>query len=319
MTQGKDTEAPEKAARPRVSVAIPAYNAADTIETTIRSALRQTVADIEVIVCNDASTDRTSQILHSINDPRLVVLDNGTNLGGGASRDRAIAAARGEWVAVLDADDVWEEHRLENMLEATRGETNVMIFDDLLICHHTPSGLVPWRRMWGPGAFNGDGKAPVNVPIAAWTGSYQFLIKPLIHTDTLHDSGVRHSQLKFGEDTEFFIRLLARGLRLRYVPCAHYLYRITPNSASANTQRTNLMNGMLESMLPLFEQHPDVQKAIRSRIQYRSLVQNIKTGRIHDAVKIVLRNPHALFELIHRVVRQAVYLAHRRFHSGSSR
>lgn len=298
---------------------MPAYNAAGTIEVAIRSALQQTVTDVEVVVCNDASTDQTPQILQSIDDPRLVVLNNATNQGEGITRDRAIEAARGEWVAVLDADDVWDEHRLENMLAATNSEADVMVFDDLLICHHTPSGLVPWRKMRGPTAFGGTGDASVDVATESWAGSYQFLIKPMIHTDTLHSSGVRHSTLKFGADTEFFLRLIAGGLRLRYVPHAYYWYRITPNAASANTKRIELMNGMLESILPLFDQQPKVQQMIWNRIQYRKLLQHLKAGRIPQAIKIFWQNPRILMEFIHRSIRQTVYWGHRHLHSGSSR
>jgi|SRR5690554_969422 len=305
--------------RPQVSVVIPAYNAAGMIEMAVESVLRQTVADIEVVVCNDASTDHTLQILQSIKDPRLVVLSNTVNEGEGVARNRAIAAARGEWVAVLDADDVWDERRLENMLAATNNETDVMVFDDLLICHHTSAGLVPWRKMRGSKAFNGNGKAPVDVAAESWAGSYQFLIKPLIHTNTLHESGVQHSTLKFGADTEFFLRLIAKGMRLRYVPGAYYWYRITPNSASANAKRMDLMNGMLESLLPLLERQPALQEAIRNRIRYRTLLQHLKAGRILDAGKIFWQDPRIFSEFIHRAVRQMLYLSHRRINSGLSR
>lgn len=304
---------------PRVSVVVPAYNAAGTVEAAVRSALGQTMEELEVIVCDDASIDETLCVLQSIHDPRLVIVNHETNQGEGAARDRAIMAARGEWVAVMDADDVWDERRLECMLDATRGEPDVLVFDDLLICHHTADGLVPWRSMRGRKAFRGNGESPVDVPPEAWAASYQFLIKPLIHAESLRRSRVRHTTLKFGADTEFFLKLIAHGFRLRYVPRPYYWYRITPNSASANEKRSDLMNGMLESMLPALSHLPKVQKAILRRIQYRVFLKELKAGRVLGAVRVGLSSPGVFLEFIHRAIRQAVYYGHRRLNSGLSR
>lgn len=304
---------------PRVSVVIPAYNAESTIHAAVASALAQSLRDIEVVVCDDASKDRTLEVLRSITDRRLVILHNGKNLGPGGARDRAIAAARGEWIAVLDADDVWDEHRLKVLLDATGNEPDVMVFDDLLICHHTPSGLTPWRRMRGMRAFGGKSTRPLDVTVAQWARSYQFLIKPLIHAESLRRSGVRHSGLKFGEDTEFFLRLSANGVRLRYVPVALYHYRITPNSASANSQRDELMNAVLRSAVPLFVRQPDVQDALLYRIDYRSTLRHLKSAQLMLAAQTIINRPSLLKELIHRTCRQMLYLTHRRLHSGAAR
>lgn len=305
--------------RPRVSVVIPAYNAEHTIHAAVASALSQSMSEVEVVVCDDASKDRTLEVLRSIPDPRLVILHNDSNLGPGGARDRAISAACGKWIAVLDADDVWHEHRLQVLLDAVGNEPDVMVFDDLLICHHTPSGLSPWRRMRGTKAFGGGTTQPTDVTVAQWARSYQFLIKPLIHAEALRRSGVRHSGLKFGEDTEFFLRLSASGVRLRYVPVAYYHYRITPNSASANSQRDELMSTVLRSAIPLFVQQPDAQDALLYRIDYRSVLRHLKSAEFVCAARTIINRPSLLKELIHRTCRQLLYLGHRRLHSGAAR
>jgi len=101
---------------PRVSVVIPAYNAARTVVETIRSALDQTVYHIEVIAVDDGSTDATADLIRAIEDPRvtLVTRENG---GISAARNTGIEHARGDWVAFLDADDIWLPHKLERQLE----------------------------------------------------------------------------------------------------------------------------------------------------------------------------------------------------------
>jgi glycosyltransferase involved in cell wall biosynthesis len=108
---------------PRVSVVIPAYNAARWIGRTLASVERQTVAAIEIIVVDDGSTDATPELLAdaAARDPRIRVLRQ-PNGGVAGARNAGIAAARAPFVAPIDADDLWHPTRLERHLEAfTRG------------------------------------------------------------------------------------------------------------------------------------------------------------------------------------------------------
>src|SRR5215217_3734904 len=106
------------AVAPRVSVIVPAYNAAGYLERALASALAQTMPDLEVIVVDDASSDTTFEVACKIaaRASRVRVLRNERNSGENASRNRAISTARGEWIALLDADDEWLPERLERML-----------------------------------------------------------------------------------------------------------------------------------------------------------------------------------------------------------
>lgn len=101
---------------PRVSVLMPAYKRADTIVAAVRSALDQTWADLEVVVVDDFSCDGTAEALATIDDPRLLVLSHETNQGGNAARRTAIEASRGEFLAFLDADDLWMPTKIEKQV-----------------------------------------------------------------------------------------------------------------------------------------------------------------------------------------------------------
>jgi glycosyltransferase involved in cell wall biosynthesis len=107
-------------AHPRVSVAIPVYNSASTLERCIRSAMRQTLADIEILVADDGSTDDSATVADRLaqEDSRIRVLRIVPNGGKPAAMNRLIAEARGEWVAVLDADDAYHDARLEHLVAA---------------------------------------------------------------------------------------------------------------------------------------------------------------------------------------------------------
>lgn len=101
---------------PRVSVVTPAYNAAPYLTQAIDSMLGQTFTDLEMIVVDDASTDRTPDILAAYRDPRLRVIRNDRNLGVVGSRNRGMRLARGEFIAPFDADDVSLPTRLAKQI-----------------------------------------------------------------------------------------------------------------------------------------------------------------------------------------------------------
>jgi len=98
-----------------VSVVIPAYNAEATVTQAVRSVLKQTAGDLEVVIVDDGSSDGTRAVVGAIDDlrVRLVVQENG---GAAAARNAGIAAATGRYVAFLDADDLWLAHKLERQL-----------------------------------------------------------------------------------------------------------------------------------------------------------------------------------------------------------
>lgn len=104
---------------PLVSVIIPTHNRAGHVGRAISSALAQTVDDIEIIVVDDCSCDATATVVRSMagrNMPNIVYLRNEKNLGGSASRNVGIGAARSRYLAFLDDDDEWLPTKLEKQL-----------------------------------------------------------------------------------------------------------------------------------------------------------------------------------------------------------
>ena len=116
-----------KAAPPLVSVLLAAHDAERFLGMAVRSVLRQTVAELELIVVDDASTDGTADVLGAIHDPRLVVLRNDAQLGLAASLNRGLEQVGGRYVARLDADDVAMPRRLERQLARMRSGPPVAV------------------------------------------------------------------------------------------------------------------------------------------------------------------------------------------------
>jgi glycosyltransferase involved in cell wall biosynthesis len=105
---------------PAVSVLLPVHNGASYLEDAVASILRQTLPDFELLVINDGSTDGTASILRNCADSRLTVIENERNLGLIPSLNTGLAAARGEFVARMDADDIAYPHRLQRQVDFLR-------------------------------------------------------------------------------------------------------------------------------------------------------------------------------------------------------
>lgn len=124
-------------ALPTVSVIIAAYNAQETIAIAIKSALVQERCRLEVIVVDDCSVDNTYDIAVSLAnlDSRVRVLKSHRNAGPSKARNMAIAAAKGEWLAVLDADDYFASDRLISLLTVAKRDDADMIVDSYSVSH----------------------------------------------------------------------------------------------------------------------------------------------------------------------------------------
>lgn len=106
-----------------VSVVMPTYNRAKTIERAIFSILNQSYQDFEIIIVDDNSNDNTEEIVKNINDNRIKYIKNNINKGANESRNIGIAEANGEYIAFQDSDDEWMKNKLEVQLKAL-SETN---------------------------------------------------------------------------------------------------------------------------------------------------------------------------------------------------
>src|SRR4051812_40525859 len=99
---------------PRVSVVIPLYQKANTVERTLRSVLNQRLSEFEAIVVDDGSTDGGAEVAARAGDPRIRIISQ-ANAGPGAARNRGTSEAAAPLVAYLDADDTWDASYLERL------------------------------------------------------------------------------------------------------------------------------------------------------------------------------------------------------------
>ena len=117
---------------PKVSVIMPAYNAEQYIGESIDSILKQTFTDFELIILNDCSRDSTEEIILSYRDSRIVYLKNEENMGVAGTLNRGLAAATGEYVARMDADDISLPERLEKQVNFLDRNSKVAVLGTCL-------------------------------------------------------------------------------------------------------------------------------------------------------------------------------------------
>ncbi len=209
---------------PLISVVIPLYNKAAEIGKTLRSVLEQTFPPLEIIVVDDGSTDRGAEYVQQISSP-LVRLIRQPNGGVCRARNRGIEAARGEYIALLDADDVWHPRFLEEIasmigefpgcgLYSTR--FNILSHDGL---HPAPA---PFRRGIVPNFFRESAHRYIVIPSTA-----------CIPRRVLDDVGGFPDGMKIGEDLYMWIKI-ARKYRVCFSPEALCDYSRVASNRSAS-------------------------------------------------------------------------------------
>ena len=125
----RPTDPEEKASQPLVSVIMGAFNCADTLPSAIESILRQTYTNLELVVCDDGSSDATLEVARACaaRDRRVVVIQNESNLGLAATLNRCLDVARGELVARMDGDDLCDPTRIRRQVDALASSPEVSV------------------------------------------------------------------------------------------------------------------------------------------------------------------------------------------------
>jgi glycosyltransferase involved in cell wall biosynthesis len=271
---------------PRVSVIVPAYNATAFLQAALDSVLGQTFADWEVVLCDDGSTDQTRSLVEAampVFQGRLRYVYQ-TNRGLPAARNTAIRNSSGEFLALLDADDIWLPNRLE------RGVA-LMDSDRTLGLVHGYVARIDVR-----GEFMGY---PARPPLKHLSGDIArniytrraHLICPtiLFRKECVDAVGLFDETMRATEDREMWFRIAER-YRVGYIDEVLANYRISPNSMSHDTPR------MLKWQTYFIEKHRHSKACgmIAARQAFGRLYRErgdaiFNTGRVGESLRWYLR------------------------------
>ena len=212
---------------PTLSIIVPAYNAERTIVQTIASVQKQTFSDFELIVINDGSSDQTLQLLHSVADERLRIFSY-ENGGVCVARNRGISHATGEFIAFIDADDLWTPDKLELQLAALQQHPKAGVaysWTHFINEQGKPISASP------PIFFEGNVYAKLLVRDFIYSGS-----NTLIRRQAIESVGEFDSACAGCGDWDYWLRLAARWPFV-VVPKHQILYRRSSSSMSSNIEK----------------------------------------------------------------------------------
>lgn len=213
---------------PEVSVIIPCYNHARYLPCAVQSVLDQTLAGWEVIIVDDGSTDGTREAAVEFTDSRVHYIRQ-ENRGLSSARNAGIRAARGRYLAFLDADDEWEPRFLEtchSALSATGGVAAVVTLSSFIdedgIALPQLGGQTLRREEFRPRLLEGGFFPPHAVVVRA---------------EAVRQAGMFDEALTSVEDWDLWLRITERSGAMQSIPEALARYRVSTNSMSTNAAR----------------------------------------------------------------------------------
>jgi glycosyltransferase involved in cell wall biosynthesis len=214
-----------------VTVVIPAYRADDCIGEALAAVDRQTYANWEVIVVEDASRGTTQAIVENFAGQhpqhRVVYFRNENNSGPSHTRNVAFQQARGEFIALLDADDSWFQTHLAATLKALREQQVDLAYSSVVMIEDGSDFLL---GLWGPQQDDVD-----DFPHGLFKRNFITPSATVLRRSVIADVGLWATNLRLCEDLDYWLRCLTEGKKFGYVGGCHVLYRQNrPEAATRN-------------------------------------------------------------------------------------
>ena len=274
---------------PLVSIVVPAFNAAQTIEETLHSVSQQTYSALEVIVVDDGSTDGTAEIArrHSLDDPRFRVVSQ-PNGGVASARNTGIAASTGDFVAFIDADDLWHPTKTAKQLAAlqTGGPDVALVYSPFRLID--ADGMV----LASPHKYNVSGWVLHRHFYTNLVGNGSAL---LIRRSVLAEFGGFDRRLRDqgAEGCEDLLLQLRIAARYRFGEVTEYLvgYRRLPDNMSSNAEQM-IRSGILAVSQALSECNgvPGLSAtAMLKRYEWQRLKASIRKRRAGEGLRSFAR------------------------------
>lgn len=212
----------------KISIVIPLFNKASYIDRAMRSVLAQTYSDFEVIVVDDGSTDGGANIVESINDERIRLICQ-ENAGVSAARNTGIKAAKGKWVAFLDADDEWMPGKLAMQIQVLQSYPDMVWIAGAFTQYRNNRPIQlekPFLDKWFEDEYLvKDALLPLSFGRCFW------VVTIMIESDVLAEVGGFDESLRIGEEINLWMRIALKHQKILYIrkPLAKY-NMLLPNS-----------------------------------------------------------------------------------------
>ena len=306
-----------------VSVIMANRNGQAYLQAAIRSVMTQTHRHLELVIADDGSDDDSCLIIRQemALDPRITLIASSRSRGPAGARNRALAAARGAWIAIVDSDDIIHPERLDHLIRSAVALDVDMVADDIIFFGESPTErnktLLQDLDLAAPQTIDAVTLVSGHVN-GARTISLGYL-KPLIRRAALRDLRFNES-LRIDEDHDLYLRLLMSGATFSLLPDAMYLYRRHAASASYRQSAAKLRL-MIAAQEGFQRQLPrdmtDLSRAVQRRLRltrnqlvHVGIVDALKAGDTRRAAGALLRHPQSALSLLRSLQERLV----RRWH-----
>ena len=285
-----------------VSVIIPAFNAAATIDQTLRSVRGQTHTQLEIIVIDDGSTDATVEIVerHGRDDARVRVERQPANRGPSAARNRGIELSRGTYIAPLDADDLWRPDKLSLQLAAFEDRGVALVYSWYAIIDSDDR----IRFLDSRSEAEGDVVAALCERNFVGNGS-----APLMTRAAVAEAGGYDEQLRGCEDYKLWFRIAERH---RFALVRDFLvgYRDRPDSLSSDFDVMLEAHAQCEAQFGSTPQRAAALRRNRTRLMRFMASRCYRGGEYRTAARLLRR---MVSEDLLGTVANTVHIARKRF------
>jgi glycogen synthase len=258
-------------AAPVLSVLMAAYDAEDTIRASVESALAQAEERLELIVVDDGSRVPVADVLADVRDQRLQIVRHARNRGFPAARNTALKRARGEFVAQLDADDLWAPEYATTVLPALEDPEVALVYSNARILGH-PDGLELYIPDASVHPMDRFPKFAEQNPVPSLTAT--------MRTEAVRAAGGYAWWMGPAIDYHLYGKLIMAGWRFAYVdrPLAWYRWPEPSRGMSYNRRRTQLAE--LRLWLAFALRHPRLPGPKRQvRVRLGREVQRLRFHR----------------------------------------
>lgn len=292
---------------PLISVVMANFRGAAHLVPTMSAVLAQTERRLELILVDDCSDDESVPIARRIAaaDSRVRVIAAPHNQGPAATRNMALDAAKGEWIAIVDSDDLIHPERFARLIAAAQAADTDIVADDMVYfgAVSDPQG----RSLLQPLALTAPVKVDTALYLRANSGDPQVpalgYLKPIFRRGILE--GRRYDpQLRIGEDYDLVLRLLIEGANFLLLPDPLYAYRRHAGSIShrLSVATVEAMLNAHRALPPLTDPQARaaarvVDRQLSRSLRYEYLVRDIKARHWRGALPR-LADPAMLSRLI---------------------
>src|SRR3989344_1185269 len=252
--------------QPLVSVIIPAFNVEGFIKNALNSALNQTYSNIEIIIIDDGSTDKTKEVLEPYITGGKIKYIYQANQGLAGARNSGIHKSRGKYITLLDADDEFLPEKIKKQVKALEANPDygICYCDIIHFSEGSPRKFYHHRYTYQSGN------------LFELLLKKQFLnpLSVIIKKDILDKWGVFDPELRHTEDWELWLRLSSHGVKFYYLdePLALYQVRISGNLSIIQNEPK-----MKENSLKVFARlEKNLSEEERNRYRFKEIIKNLK-------------------------------------------